>query len=98
MIVLSTTIRTRNRALVNFRENVLHVTQSEIAEMLGIQRTTYANYESGVSNIPQRILDKLEAMGLDHTAEPDEYRNSKISVSPRGLRLSIETLYNIDAP
>lgn len=44
-------------------------TQAELAEKLELSRTTYTSYEQGLSAMPNRIQNKLIAMGFGHDAE-----------------------------
>ena len=36
-----------------------HITQQEMASMLGISRRTYANYENGLSSMPAEVLKQI---------------------------------------
>lgn len=37
----------------------LDLTQKEVAKMIGCSQTTYSRYETGITDVPNDILDKL---------------------------------------
>ena len=46
------------KRLRDLRED-LDLTQVKISKILGCSQTTYSRYESGITNVPNDILDKL---------------------------------------
>lgn len=44
-------------------------TQAQMAEAAGIKRTTYANYEAGLSNPPESVIARLMSSGIQPPSE-----------------------------
>lgn len=70
-------------------------TQRELAERLGVNRTTYANYESEVANPPKKVMDELARLGYD----PDKNPNTvSVDTPPDQLMMMLEALYHPQTP
>ena len=52
-------IREEGYARVREYRKKSHISQQEIAAMLGISRRTYANYENGLNSMPAEILIQI---------------------------------------
>lgn len=81
-------------SLRKFRES-RKWTQKELAERLGVNRTTYANYESEVANPPKKVMDELLRLGYD----PDRNPNTiSVDTPPDQLMMMLEALYHSQTP
>lgn len=78
-----------NEVLREFRK-FKGLTQLEMAGLLGINRTTYANYEAGVSNMPKPLLAALEQIGFSPTGS---FAKPKIQFSTEQTLLMLDILY-----
>lgn len=85
-------------ALRTFRERVLKVTQGELASLLGIKRSTYANYELGVANPPKTVMDELERLGYSGDEGDRNHELPRVRASNSQLRLLIESLRDVNTP
>ena len=52
-------IREEGYARVREYRKKSHISQQEMAAMLGISRRTYANYENGLNSMPAEILIQI---------------------------------------
>ena len=55
--------------LRDFRRKVLDLTQEQMADRLGLPRTTYTAYEQDRANIPQKVYDHLKKLGFGKAPE-----------------------------
>ena len=97
IVLMSETLGTRLKA---WRRS-MRVTQEELARKLGIQRTTYANYELGVAYPPPKLLKGMVALGFDPAGAPRGAAAEEpwqIRATPRQIRLLVDLLHNCDAP
>lgn len=66
LAVAEQTFADRLRAL---RKDILRVTQEEMAERLGVQRSVYKNWEYGSNMPPATVLERLHDMGMEASKE-----------------------------
>ncbi len=62
--------------------HMMELTQDSIADALGIERTTYANYESGKKLPPAdlvRLLARLFSLPVENLSPPSTYKNETAS-------------------
>lgn len=64
------------KRLRDLRED-LDLTQIKVSSMLGCSQTTYSRYETGVTSVPNDILDKLAdiyGVSVDYILERTDVR------------------------
>lgn len=66
------------------------MTQAEIAERVGANRTQYANWEYGVTSIPAEFAAKLHQLGLN--APTEDQPENVVRATKTHLRLLINIL------
>jgi transcriptional regulator with XRE-family HTH domain len=81
-------------SLRKFRES-RKWTQMELAKRLGLNRTTYANYESEIANPPKRVMDELARLGYDPDKNPNQI---SVDTPPDQLMMMLEALYHAQTP
>jgi transcriptional regulator with XRE-family HTH domain len=91
-------LSTTPESLRTFRERVLRITQGDLASMLGIKRSTYANYELGVANPPKTVMDELSRLGYSGDEGDRNHELPRVRASASQLRLLIESLKDVNTP
>lgn len=86
----------KNLSLVAFRKKVLGKSQIELAELLGIGRSTYVNYEIGYASIPDHVLNDLVKLGYVPGAPADSFESVSTLIPKSQLSLLIDTLHSVD--
>ena len=66
--------------------------------MMGIKRSTYANYELGVANPPKAVMDELERLGYNGDENDRNHELPRVRASASQLRLLIESLKDVNTP
>lgn len=86
--------------LKKFRE-VNYLTQSKVAEYLGIQRSTYSHYESGYREAPLDVLEKAAVLfGCELCRifeDSDEVAKDVLTTSFRGNSISVQDMKEVAA-